>query len=62
MRDDWISSLEDTVMELRSLMEEMESRLCRCADKEGGRELEEGEVEELSIGEAVVLINFVNNL
>ena len=50
-RDDCISSLEDTVMELHSSMEEMESCLCHCANKEGGRELEEGEVEEPSVGE-----------
>ena len=47
-RDDHISSLEDTVVELHSVMEEMESHFCHCTNKEGGRELEEGEVEELA--------------
>ena len=51
LRDDQISSLEDTAVELRSLMEEMESRLCHCADKEGGRMLEEGEIEEPAVKE-----------
>ena len=51
MRDDRISSLEDTVVELCSLMEEMESRLCHCANKESRRELEEGEVEESATNE-----------
>ena len=49
MKEDHISSLEDIVVELHSSMEEMESHLCHCADKEKGRELEEGEVEDLTI-------------
>ena len=45
-KDDWISSLEDINIKLCSLMEEMESCLCCCANKKKGRELEEGEVED----------------
>ena len=51
MCDNCISSLEDTIVELHSSMEEMESLLCQCADKEGRRTLEEGEVREPSIKE-----------
>lgn len=45
-KDDQISSLKDSVIELCSLMEEMESHLCCYANKEKGRESEEGEVED----------------
>ena len=51
MWDNCISSLEDAVAELCSLMGEMESCLCQCADKEGRRTLEEGEVREPSVKE-----------
>ena len=47
MRQECIYSLEDTIAELCSLMEEMESCFCRCTDKENERESKGEEEEEV---------------